>query len=94
MTQKRATKKLSVRRDDQVLVIAGDDRGKSGKVLRVLPARRMAVVEGLNLVKRHMRKTQDNPQGGIVEKEAPLPVSRLRRQVGDQDKKSKKTAAS
>ena len=93
MSKVRATRKLSVRRDDVVMLIAGDERGKTGKVLRVLPLRRMAVVEGLNLVKRHVRKTQDNPQGGIVEKEAPLPVSKLRRHVETQDKKAKKSAA-
>jgi large subunit ribosomal protein L24 len=89
----RATRKLPVRRDDVVMVIAGDDRGKTGKVLRVLPLRRMAVVEGLNMVKRHMRKTQENPQGGVIEKEAPIPVSKLRGQVEAQDKKAKKTTA-
>ncbi len=93
MSAQRASGKLPVRRDDLVLVISGDERGKTGKVLRVLPARRMAVVEGLNLVKRHVRKTQDNPQGGIVEKESPLPVSKLRRQVESQEKKAKKSAA-
>ena len=93
MSAPRASGKLPVRRDDLVLVISGDERGKTGKVLRVLPARRMAVVEGLNLVKRHVRKTQDNPQGGIVEKESPLPVSKLRRQVESQEKKAKKSAA-
>lgn len=94
MAAQRATSKLNVRRDDMVMVIAGDDRGKTGKVLRVMPLRRTALVEGLNMVKRHMRKTQENTQGGIIEKEAPLPVSRLRRQVEGQAKKAKKTTAS
>ena len=71
------------------LVLLNED----GKVLRVIPLRRMAVVEGLNLVKRHVRKTQENPQGGIVEKEAPFPVAKLRRQEETQGKKTKKTAA-
>ena len=93
MSKARATRKLSVRRDDVVLVIAGEERGKTGKVLQVFPLRRMAVVEGLNLVKRHVRKTQENPQGGIVEKEAPIPVSKLRRHVEAQVKKAKKAAA-
>lgn len=93
MSKVRATRKLSVRRDDVVLVIAGEERGKTGKVLQVLPLRRMAVVEGLNMVKRHVRKTQEKPQGGIVEKEAPLPVSKLRRQQEAQGKKAKKTGA-
>ncbi len=92
---KHATRhpQASVRRDIVVLVIAGEEQGKTGKVLRVIPLRRMAVVEGLNLVKRHVRKTQENPQGGIVEKEAPFPVAKLRRQEETQGKKTKKTAA-
>ena len=93
MSAQRSTSKLSVRRDDVVMVISGDERGKTGKVLRVLPSRRMVVVEGLNLVKRHVRKTQDNPQGGIVEKESPFPVSKLRRQTESQGKKLKKSDA-
>lgn len=93
MSKVRATQKLSVRRDDVVLVIAGEERGKTGKVLQVFPQRRMAVVEGLNMVKRHTRKTQEKPQGGIVEKEAPLPVSKLRRQQEASGKKAKKTGA-
>lgn len=80
-----ATAKLHIRRDDIVRVISGDDKGKTGKVLRVDKARGVAVIEGINYIKRHMRKTQDNPQGGIVEKEAPLPVSKLRR---NEDKKA------
>ena len=90
MSAVRATRQLSVRRDD---VVTGDKRGKTGKILRVKQKRRMAVVEGLNLVKRHVRKTQENPQGGIVEKEAPIPVSKLRRHVEAQVKKAKKAAA-
>ncbi|HMP75639.1 MAG TPA: 50S ribosomal protein L24 [Kiritimatiellia bacterium] len=66
-----------LKRDDIVFVRSGEHKGKTGKVLRVNPQTRLAVVEGVNHVKRHMRKTQDNPQGGIVEKEAPLPVSKL-----------------
>ena len=92
MTTARASRKLPVRRDDMVMVISGDEKGKTGKVLRVIPQRRLAVVEGLNLVKRHVRKTQENPQGGIVEKEAPLPVSKLHRQEEGQGKKAKKAA--
>ena len=68
-----------LKRDDVVFVRSGEHKGKTGKVLRVDPQARLAVVEGVNHVKRHMRKTQDNPQGGIVEKEAPLPVSKLAR---------------
>ncbi len=78
---KGRTRKLSVKRDDVVEVISGEDKGRTGKVLRVLHSEGKAVVEGLNVVKRHMRKTQETPQGGILEKEAPLSVSKLRKQV-------------
>ena len=71
-------KKINIKKNDQVLVIAGKDRGARGKVLRVLPSRRMAIVERVNLAKRH---TRPNPQkgikGGILEKEAPIHVSNL-----------------
>lgn len=71
-------KKCHVKKGDNVLVIAGDDKGKSGKVLQVLPQTGRALVEGVNFVKKHMQKTQDNPQGGIIEKEAPLAISNLK----------------
>jgi large subunit ribosomal protein L24 len=70
--------KPKIKKNDQVLVISGKDRGAKGRVLRVLPAKEMAVVERVNLVKRH---TKANPQrgiqGGILEKEAPIRLSNL-----------------
>lgn len=67
--------KTHVKKGDTVTVIAGDEKGKSGKVLQVAAGR--VLVEGVNFVKKHMRPTQDNPQGGIVEKEAPIAISNL-----------------
>jgi len=69
--------KLRVRRDDIVQVIAGNDRGKQGKVLKVFPKRQRIIVEGINFIKRHTRPSQQNPKGGIVEKEAPIHVSNV-----------------
>lgn len=66
-----------VKRNDQVVVISGRDRGKKGKVLHMFPGARRGIVEGLNLVKKHLRKSQANPQGAILSKEAPLPLDRL-----------------
>jgi len=60
-----------------VIVISGVNRGKTGKVLRIMPGRDRAIVEGVNVVKKAVRKTQDNPQGGIVSVEAPLYISKL-----------------
>lgn len=70
--------KPRIKKNDIVEAIAGDDAGKTGKVLQVIPHKGVAVVEGLNMIKKCMRKTQDNPQGGIVEKEAPIALSNLR----------------
>jgi large subunit ribosomal protein L24 len=69
--------KLHVKKDDMIKVIAGKEKGKTGKVLRVFPAKGRVVVEGLNLIKRHTRPTQVQPEGGIVEKEAALSISNV-----------------
>lgn len=78
---KRMIKKpaFHIKRGDIVAAITGDDAagGKTGKVLQVIPEKGRAIVEGLNMVKKHMRKTQDNPEGGIVEKEGSIAVSNL-----------------
>jgi len=64
-----------IRKDDVVIAVSGANAGNSGKVLQVVGDR--VLVEGLNLRKKTMRKSQDNPQGGIVEKECTIPVSNL-----------------
>jgi large subunit ribosomal protein L24 len=66
-----------IKKNDTVILVAGDDAGKTGKVLQVLPVRGRAVVEGLNLVKKTLRKSQDNPQGGIAEKESSVELSNM-----------------
>jgi large subunit ribosomal protein L24 len=67
--------KMSITRGDTVQVIRGDDKGKRGKVLQVLPKKGMIKVEGVNIVTRHLRPTQQR-EGGIVRSEAPFPVSK------------------
>ena len=71
--------KLHVRRGDVVRAISGEDAAgkKTGKVLKIYPKKGRALVEGFNFVKKHLRKSQDNPNGGIVAKEAPMAVSKL-----------------
>lgn len=69
---------MKIIRNDQVRVITGKDKGKSGKVLRVLPKNYKVIVEGINFVKRHTRKTQQDQKGGIVQKEAPIDASNLK----------------
>lgn len=69
--------KARIRTGDEVEVISGVQAGQRGKVLRVFPEKQRALVEGINNVKRHTRPNQNNQQGGIVEKEAPLHLSKL-----------------
>ena len=68
---------MHVHREDTVVVLAGKDRGKKGRVIRVLIKADKVLVEKVNMVKRHTRPNQELPQGGIVEKEAPIHVSNL-----------------
>lgn len=70
-------KSYHVKKNDTVMVIAGKDKGKSGKVMRVIPKKDRAIVEKLNMIKRHMKPSQQSRQGGILEKEAPIHVSNL-----------------
>jgi large subunit ribosomal protein L24 len=69
--------KLKVRKGDTVMVIAGDDKGKSGKVLEVITDRRRVVVEGLNIVKKHQKPTAGKPEGEIKKTEAAMHVSNV-----------------
>lgn len=69
---------MHIKKGDEVLIIAGNDRGKRGRVLKVFPKNRRVIVEGINFIKRHTRPSQNNPQGGIVEKEAPIHVSNVK----------------
>ena len=66
-----------LKKGDLVIVISGKNKGKQGKVARVLAETDRVVVEGVNLIKRHMRPTPKNPQGGILEKEAPIFASKV-----------------
>ena len=73
-----ATQKCHIRKNDMVKVIAGKDRGKTGKVLKVFPAKNRVVVENINFIKRHTRANpQKNVQGGVLEKELPIITSNL-----------------
>ncbi|MFW2331077.1 MAG: 50S ribosomal protein L24 [Nitrospinota bacterium] len=68
---------MKIRRDDMVKVIYGASKGKTGRVLESMPKEGMIIVEKVNVVKRHQRPTQDNRQGGIIEKEAKIDVSKV-----------------
>lgn len=69
--------KLHVRSGDTVKVISGDDKGKTGKILSVNPQKRRAIVEGLNMVTKHIKPTTNSPQGGIEKREASIHISNL-----------------
>ena len=68
---------MKIRKNDNVMVIAGNSRGKSGKVLKVYPERERVIIEGVNIIKRHSRPSQKNPQGGIMQREAAIHVSNV-----------------
>jgi large subunit ribosomal protein L24 len=69
---------MKVIKNDTVLVVSGNSKGKKGKVLKVFPKEERVIVEGVNFIKRHTRKSQKNPQGGIVEREAPIHASNVK----------------
>ena len=70
--------KLHVRKGDQVEVISGNHRGSTGKVLEVLSRKERVLIEGVRMIKKHMRKSQDNPQGKIAEREGPIHISNVK----------------
>jgi large subunit ribosomal protein L24 len=67
----------NIKKGEEVIVIAGDHKGKKGKILQVLSDKNRVIVEGVNLLKKHERKSQDNPQGSIVEREFPIHYSNV-----------------
>lgn len=73
---------MRIKKGDTVQVISGNERGKTGKVLMVSPKSNRVIVEGVNFVKCHTKPSQQNPQGGIVEKEAPIHISNVMLMVG------------
>ena len=72
-----AVTKLHVKKDDTVTILSGKDKGKTGRVLRVLPEKGRVIIENVNMVKRHTRPNQQNSEGGILEKEATLDISNV-----------------
>jgi large subunit ribosomal protein L24 len=68
---------MRIKKNDQVRVISGKSKGKEGKILRHIPKKDMVVVEGVNMVSRHVRPSQKNPQSGIIKQEAPIYASKV-----------------
>ncbi len=69
--------KMKLKRNDDVIVLSGDHKGKSGKILRVLRDKSKVIVEGVALVKKHLKKSQQHPEGAIIEMEQPIHCSNV-----------------
>ena len=82
-----------IKRNDEVVVIAGSHKGKSGKVLEILAAKQRARVEGVGMIKRHLKKSQENPNGAIVEREGSIHVSNLQLKSRFEGSKKRATKA-
>ena len=86
--------KLKIKTGDTVRVIAGDQKGKEGKVVRVFIEKNRAIVEGVNLVSKHTKPSAQNPQGGIEEKESPIHISNVSLIVNNAINKTPKNSKS
>ena len=85
--------KLHVKKGDTVVVLAGKDKGKEGKIVEALPKKGKVVVEGVNKVKRHTKPSQKYPQGGIIQKEAPLNACKKAARTGKKEVNGKMVRA-
>ncbi len=83
--------KCHVKKGDQVEVISGNFRGSSGRILAVFPEKQRVVVEGVRIIKKHLRKSQDNPSGKIAEREGPIHISNVK--LIEREKKTEKKPA-
>ena len=86
--------KTHVKKGDNVVVISGNHKGASGKILQVLPSKNQVLIEGVRIIKKHQRKSQDRPQGGIIEREGPIHISnvKLLEKTEKENKQNKKAA--
>ncbi len=77
MSKKRFEKKFKIKKEDTVIVLSGDDKGKTGKVLSIVRESSRAYVEGIRMIKKHQKPDAQNPEGGIINKEASIHISNL-----------------
>ncbi len=70
-------KKFKIKTGDQVVILTGKDKGAKGKVLKIIKDKDRVIVEGINMIKKHVKPSTESPQGGIVEKEAPIHISNV-----------------
>jgi len=84
--------RFHVKKGDQVQVITGNHKGAMGRVLQVFPTKQQVLIEGVRIIKKHTKKSTDNPQGAIVEREGPIHISNVKR-VEEQESTSKTSKA-
>ncbi|MCX7886429.1 MAG: 50S ribosomal protein L24 [Verrucomicrobiae bacterium] len=84
---------LHVKKNDMVVVLSGDDKGKVGKVLAVYPSEGKVLVEGVNIVHKALRRSQDRPKGGILTREAPIPACKVMLQAKYEARRKKRGGA-
>ena len=82
-------KNLAVKKNDMVVVLSGENKGKIGRVLAVLPEKQRVLVEGVNIIHKALRKSQNNPKGGIITKEGPVHISKVMKQERYEARKKK-----
>src|SRR5438445_12235573 len=82
--------KFHVKKGDEVEVISGNFKGSSGKILEVIPSKQRVLIEGVRIIKKHLRKSQDNPQGKIAEREGPIHISNVKLIEKKAEKKAEK----
>jgi large subunit ribosomal protein L24 len=76
MNRKRI--KTHVKKGDEVEVISGNHKGESGVILQVFPEKQQVIIEGVRMIKKHVKRSQDNPEGAIVEREGPIHISNVK----------------
>jgi large subunit ribosomal protein L24 len=81
--------RFHVKKGDNVEVISGNFKGSSGKILEVLPRKQQVLIEGVRIIKKHLRKSEDNPQGKIAEREGPVHISNVRLLESEKTQKTK-----
>jgi large subunit ribosomal protein L24 len=85
--------RFHVKKGDEVQVISGNHRGATGKILQVLPKKQQVLIEGVRLIKKSVRKSQDNPNGAIVTREGPIHISNVKIVEAPRPKRTKKEKA-
>jgi large subunit ribosomal protein L24 len=86
-------KRLHVKKNDLVVVLWGEEKGKVGKVLAAIPSQQRVLVEGINIVNKAVRKSEQQPKGGIITKEAPIPAGKVMLQERFEARKKKRAGA-